>query len=47
MKARLAKGTPGQYDVVVDGKTIASKSDAGFLARLVGGGFPDEKETVA
>jgi hypothetical protein len=47
VKARLEKGAGGQFDVVVDGETIASKGDAGFLARLMGGGFPDEAETVA
>lgn len=39
-------GARGQFDVVVDGETIASR-EKGFLTRLIGGGWPDEDLVVA
>ena len=36
----------GQFDVVVDGVTIASKK-TGLLTKLLGGGWPDPDEVVA
>jgi len=36
----------GQFDVVVDGETIASKK-TGLLTKLFGGGWPDPDAVVA
>lgn len=36
----------GQFDVVVDGVTIASKKK-NLLTSLIGGGWPDPDEVVA
>ena len=39
-------GEPGQFDVVVDGRTIASRT-GGFFKKLLGAGWPDEADVVA
>ena len=39
-------GKPGQFDVVVDGKVIASRGGS-MLKKLLGGGWPDPEEVVA
>jgi hypothetical protein len=39
-------GKPGQFDVVVDGKVIASRGGS-MLKKLLGGGWPDHEEVVA
>jgi hypothetical protein len=45
--AAIEVGARGQFDVVVDGETIASR-ERGLLTRLFrGGGWPDEDEVVA
>ena len=38
-------GKPGQFDVVVDGKVIASRGGS-MLKKLLGGGWPDPEEVV-
>ena len=38
-------GKPGQFDVVVDGKVIASRGGS-MMKRLLGGGWPDPDEVV-
>jgi hypothetical protein len=38
-------GKPGQFDVVVDGKVIASRGGS-MMKRLLGGGWPDPGEVV-
>lgn len=43
---QLRTGSLGQFDVVVDGKVIASRG-GNLLRRLLGGGFPDADEVVA
>lgn len=42
----LEVGSPGQFDVLVDGETVASRKTASFLARLFGGGWPDPRGVV-
>ena len=42
----LEVGRTGQFDVLVDGDVIASR-EAGFLTRLLGGGWPDPATVVA
>lgn len=39
-------GSPGQFDVFLGDEVVASKGQAGFLAKLLGGGFPDESAVV-
>ena len=46
MKARVEKGSPGQFEVFADGERIAGRSKS-LLDRLVGGGWPDESEVIA
>ncbi len=36
----LQVGSPGQFDVLVDGEVIASRG-GGFFARFFGGGWPE------
>jgi predicted Rdx family selenoprotein len=43
--ASIQKGSTGQFDVVVDGETIASKSK-GFFTHFTGGGWPDPDDVV-
>ena len=38
-------GARGQFDVLVDDVLVASRA-TGFMARLLGGGWPDENEVV-
>lgn len=38
-------GKPGQFDVVVDGKVIASRGGS-MMKKLLGGGWPDPDEVV-
>ncbi len=45
MDAVLKPGASGQFDVVADGKTVASR-EGNFLTRLVGGGWPDPDDVV-
>lgn len=40
-------GSRGQFDVFLGDELIASKSGAGLVQRLLGGGFPDDDETLA
>jgi len=43
----IKPGARGQFDVLLDGELIASKTQAGIFARLIGRtGFPDETLTV-
>ena len=42
----LVPGSLGQFDVVVDGQVVASKT-GGFLVKLLGGGWPDPDAVVA
>lgn len=42
---KLEKGDRGEYSVVVDGETIASRGGS-FVVRLIGGGWPDEDEVL-
>lgn len=46
MKPTLREGARGQFDVVVDGETVASR-ERGLLTRLMGGGWPDPEDVVA
>lgn len=43
--ADIEVGSTGQFDVLVDGKVVASRS-RGFLSRLLGGGWPDPGAVV-
>ena len=48
MKVDLEVGARGQFDVVVDGEVVASKTQVGIFARLLGeDGFPDIEATVS
>lgn len=38
-------GKTGQFDIVVDGETIASRQ-GNILTRVLGGGWPDEAKVV-
>ncbi len=38
-------GKSGQFDVVVDGKVIASRGGS-MLKRILGGGWPDPEEVI-
>ena len=38
----LQVGSPGQFDVLVDGEVIATRG-GGFFARFFGGGWPEPK----
>jgi len=39
-------GKSGQYDVIVDGETIASRG-GNMLTRLFGAGWPDPEDVLA
>lgn len=39
-------GSLGQFDVIVDGKVIASRGGS-MLKKILGGGFPDPEEVIA
>ncbi len=41
----MTKGSSGQFDVLADGELVASR-DGGFLAKLLGGGWPDPHDVV-
>jgi hypothetical protein len=41
----LEVGSPGQFDVLVDGQVVATRSSS-FLAKLFGGGWPDPRNVV-
>lgn len=45
MRVKRQPGKPGQFDVVVDGKVIASRGGS-MMKRLLGGGWPDPDEVV-
>ena len=45
IEARLTPGSSGQFDVVADGETIASRQ-GNRLTRLLGGGWPDADAVV-
>jgi hypothetical protein len=45
LETELQVGTPGQFDVLVDGEVIARRGGS-FLARLFGGGWPDSGAVV-
>jgi len=38
-------GKLGQFDVVVDGQTIASRG-GNLFTKLIGGGFPDPEDVI-
>jgi hypothetical protein len=42
----MTPGRNGQYDVIVDGELIATR-EQGFVKRLLGGGWPDNKEILS
>ena len=46
MKPALREGSPAQFDVVLDGKVVATRSKK-FWQRLLGGGWPEPDEVVA
>ena len=39
-------GKTGQFDVVVDGKVIASRG-GNLLSKMLGGGWPDPEQVIA
>jgi hypothetical protein len=41
----LEVGRPGQFDILVDGEIVATRSSS-ILARLFGGGWPDPRRVV-
>ena len=41
----MMPGRSGQYEIVVDGETIASRK-GGFVKRLLGGGWPDNEDIL-
>lgn len=43
---RLQAGTAGQFDVVVDGEVVATRS-GGLLKKVLGGGWPEPEAVVA
>jgi predicted Rdx family selenoprotein len=43
--AELQVGSPGQFEVLVDGETIASRSSS-IVSRFLGGGWPDPNDVV-
>jgi hypothetical protein len=45
LHAKIQKGSSGQFDVVVDGETFASKS-RGLLSKLIGSEWPDPDAVV-
>lgn len=47
MKAEIAPGSFGQFDVLVDGERVAGKQAKGLVARLLRSGeFPEEGEVI-
>ena len=46
MKVKRERGRLGQFDVVVDGETIASRG-GNVLTRALGGGWPDPEAVIA
>ena len=46
MKVKRLPGKLGQFDVVVDGKVVASRGGNVFT-KLVGGGWPDPEDVIA
>ena len=46
MKVSRTPGKLGQFDVVVDGETIASRG-GNLLTRALGGGWPDPEAVIA
>lgn len=46
MKVKRERGRLGQFDVVVDGQTIASRGGNVFT-KLIGGGWPDPEDVIA
>jgi len=46
VKVSRRPGKLGQFDVVVDGETIASRG-GNLLTRALGGGWPDPEAVVA
>ena len=46
IRPKLIGGEPGQFDVVVDGVVVATRSKK-FWDRLLGGGWPEPSEVVA
>lgn len=45
LEVEIEKGSSGQFDVLADGELVASR-DGGFIAKLLGGGWPDPHEVV-
>jgi hypothetical protein len=43
---RREHGSLGQFDVLVDGKVIASRGGS-MLKKVLGGGFPDPEDVIA
>ena len=45
---KVTAGSFGQFDVLVDGSVVVSKTGSGIFLRLLGRGeFPNEDEAVA
>jgi len=43
---KLERGSPGQFDVVVDGKVVASRN-GNLVRKIFGGGWPNHEAVVA
>jgi hypothetical protein len=47
VKAEIAPGSFGQFDVLLDGERVAGKQARGFISRLLrSGDFPEEAEVI-
>jgi len=46
LEVELRRGAAGQFEVLADGTTVAKKG-GGWMAKLVGGGFPDPADVLA
>jgi predicted Rdx family selenoprotein len=46
LQATMTPGRSGQYEVLVDGEVIATRT-RGFWQRLVGGGWPDHEAILS
>ena len=48
VEVEVSAGAFGQFDVLVGGDVVVSKTGGGLLSRLLGrGDFPDEDQAVA
>ena len=41
----MQKGRPGEFDILVDGQSVASRK-GGLIAKLLGRPWPDEDEVL-